>query len=275
MDSLGIRICRRMDKADFSPFWEERSAIVHSATSHFGREDSGHDVFGGMPTTAVDVINLIKAGDYRVQQMGKGFGEFSAVWAKKDPGAFADFSNDWMSLIGRWALAKVAAKSVGSMLSSALAGGATGGLSGGAAAQQAHDGLVKALRQGGADAPIHRGDFDDLLARIYAAGGSVDIAHASPLTPTLGAIVTSPGTAVPQALREIEDIPSQLGRGLGLPDPFAGFKSLEDVLKWLKAHQTELMIGAVAVGGLMLLGVLFTAVKAAPLALKGATMGAL
>lgn len=280
VSSLGARICHRLDAAaplggraspilaGLSPesaLREERLAVVHAVTSSFGY---GGSDFGGMPVSAVDVVNLVKAGDYRMAAMSKGYGDFTAAWVKKDPGAYADFTNDWMALINRWAAAKVAAKSP------TLSYVASGGMAGGGA----YDGLARALRQGGPSAPVRRGDYDDLLARIFAAGGVVDITHGGPETPTLGQIITSPATAIPQALHEVGEIPSEVRKKLGLPDlpdPLAGFRSLEDVLKWVKAHQTELVVGVVMVGGLVVFGALLTALKAAPLALKGASMGVL
>jgi hypothetical protein len=247
MDSLGIRICRRLDMASpSSPFggFEEGLAIVHPVTSRFGMS---------MPVGVVDVINLIKSGDYRVAQMGKGFGEFSATWAKKDPAAFADFSNDYMGLVGRWARAKVAAKSTSAMISQALGSGLTGGLAGGTAA---YEGLARALKQGGESAALQRGDFEDLVSRLTKAGGLIDLSQLPHDTFSPAAAVQAVGNALPQ-------LPA---------NPFA---SLEEVFKWMKDHQHELVLAGMAIGGLMLFGVVLTAIKAAPLVLKGATAGVL
>ena len=245
MDSLGIRICRRMDLTASLPSWEERPVIVHAVTSRFG----------GM-AGAADMVNLLKSGDYGIAQLGKAYGDFTGAWLAKDPAGYADFTNDWMSLQARWARARVAAKSTGSVLSTGLVSGLTGGLAGGGLA---YDGLFKALHQGGEGSAVQRGDFNDLVQRLTKAGGHVDLAD-------MPHGVITPASVANAAVGMVPKMPD-------LPDN--PFKSLEDVFKWLKDHQHELMLAGLAVGGLMLLGLVFTAVKAVPLALKGATAGVL
>jgi hypothetical protein len=239
----------------------ERTAVFRPARKRDDRFGMPVGARFGLPLD--DLKQAIQASDYRIEQLGKSFGEFSATWAAKDPQGFADFLNDKTALEMRYGAAKANAKSLATMAKSA----ATGGLGIGDVVAQ----IYAALKQH--PGVVSRGDYDDLVERLAAAKGSpvgsaVDLAKMPQPFKTVGDKVfaaTAPYDPLSMLTR------AQVPKGpVGEP--------IEDwlrVFEWLKAHQKEVMIGAAVVGGFLVLGALAGAVKAAPIVLRTATAGVL
>jgi len=227
---------------------EESLAIVHPATARFG---------GPFEVASGDLSQAIRATDQRIAQLGKAFGDYSGAWAKKDPGGFADFSNDWMALLARYGAAKASAQSIGT----GLVTGLTGGLSSGGAV----DRIYASIKQ--VPGKVSRGDFDDLVERLRAQGVKIDVVLPQPGPSALDKFyaATAPLDLLSMGTGE------QQPKGPAGPEIDAWLK----LFAWVKAHEKEIAFGVLAFGGLLIFGSLFAAAKAAPIVVRGATAGLL
>lgn len=232
---------------------EEPLAIAHVGTDTFGASSYGAGIFGGVALggpSISDTIDLMKSGDYKVSQLGKAFGDFTGTWVGKDPGGWADFSNDWLALQGRWAAAKVAAKSPALALPFADIG-------------PAYAGLLKALDS----SPIQKGDLQDLVQRIEKAGGSTNFSKMpQPKGPDLG-------LGILKATAPVDYLGMLTGQEVGKGPAGKEIDFLSKALAFWQEHKNEIMVVGMVVGGLMFLGVVTTAVHAAkaaaPILVKG------
>jgi len=239
---------------------EEPLAIRHQATDSFGVLG-----LGAGEHTLSDIIELKKSGDYRLGQLGRAFGDYTGQWVVKDPGAWADFSNDWLALQGRWAAAKAAASSP----SAALPFADTTTL---------YTGLLKALKAA-PEGTVHKGDFDDLVDRLQKAGEKVDLSQMPQPSRSLADLVLkvpdpishipSVGGAAPYSMPNVsgwEDkaqawLKANLPSLPTLPDPTGDF------IRWWRANQHVIVLGMLVASGIAVLGVTAMFVKA----VKGAT----
>jgi len=234
------------DILDDLAYWDEGGAF-----SIFGDE---------MGVEQSTTLALVKNGDDGINAMMAAFGKASSDWAKKDPSAFADFLNDFTALQLRWSGAKSALGGAGGIISGAVSAG-TAGLYSGPTGQAIHDGLIKALHQGGLDSPIHKGDFDDLAERLKKVT-TFDWKPVVKPGSTIANMIPGGIPGVPSGgLGDLVPSWAKPG-GLGLPDPTGDF------LKWFKENEHMIVIGMTLIGGLMFAGAIVGLFKAAPIGAK-------
>jgi hypothetical protein len=225
-------------------YWDEGGAF-----SIFGEDGFGVDLG--------EIQYLVKSGDDRINALTAAFGKASADWSIKDPGAFADFLNDLTALQMRWGTAKAAATGLGI---GAMAG-LTGGLTTGSPGQAAYDGLIKALKQGGNGAQVHKGDFDDLNQRLNKISGfswSPSSQPGTPLSTSLLKLVTP--------LDTVGMVKGDIAPKGVFNNPEINFlRDLHDF--WIK-NEHMIVVGLSLVGGLMFAGAIVGLFKGAPVAAK-------
>jgi hypothetical protein len=199
--------------------------------------------------TQQEVIDLYLSMDDRLAAMKKAFESFGPAWRAKDPGGFNDFINDWTALNMRYGAARAAAKSPALALPFANPA-------------PAFDGLVKAFKQGGALAPVQKGDFDDLDSRLRKAGGNVDYSQVRQPTALnlAGGLLALTRNFDPIGMIKGDIAPS--GPLAPVVDPM---KKLHDF--WIKNEHLIVMAG-LAASGLAVLGLIAGAIKALPFATK-------
>jgi hypothetical protein len=282
--ALAARIVRRLDQQalrgiaascaprpiDLDAEWHperEALAIRHRVHDDFGLTTFGEHSIG-------DLKDLLASGDARITRLGKAFGGASAAWAGRDPGGFADFSNDYLRLLARWGAAKAAAQAKIASFESLSSGGflmPSPPDAAHTAAQSEYNGLLRALKQGAPPdgAPIQKGDYDDLAQRLAKGGGKMDPSPLpQPVSKDAGAAFYT--RTAPADL---------LAMATGQEKPQGPVKDVVDPLLELyafwKKYKLEILVGGAVLGGLMLLGMVFGAAKAAPLVLKASTGGVL
>lgn len=258
--TLSSRIVSRLVQVDMA-----RTSLVVSSpeydvvTTREVGDDFGVLGLGVGEHTYLEVLDRLKSGDYELSQLGNAFGAFNVPWMTKDPAAFADFANDWMSLQGRWAAAKAVAQSPSLALPFADT-------------TSAYNGLLRALKQGAppGSAPIRKGDYDDLYQRFVKAGGHVDLSQMpQPTAPDLGRAILAATAPV--------DYWSMITGGEKPQGPAADLiHPLADLYAWWRRNEHTIVVLGMIAGGLTALGVLITLVKAAPIVARGvaATYGA-
>jgi hypothetical protein len=215
-----------------------------------------------------EITYLAHSGDERLLALANAFGAVSGSWAVKDPSGFADFLNDLTALQARWGKAKASASSLSSLAMTGGMSGLTGGLSTGSAGQSLYDGMIRALKQGGEGAQIHKGDFDDLAQRLNKfKPGSFSWTPSKQPDGTIS-------SAIIKAIQPY-DVLGMVGGSIAPQGPLAPPGGTIDLLRklhdwWLK-NEHIVVVSMLAIGGLMFVGAVFGAVKAAPVAFKVAS----
>ena len=297
MATLASRLSSRLDRLDAAKLARIkpeprllglpanlRSEIKASEGSDFGVEYE--DDIETTPGMAVDDFGLASpedisflktAGDYKITQLADAFHAFYPTWVKTDANAANVFMGDFASLQARWGMAK--AKAASSSLASGVVAGLTGGFVG---IQSVQDALTRATQQ--VPGTTTKGDFQDLVVRLAKAMGkpvadAVDLSHmpqpgrtASDVAYAAAGAITKPIDtsidAAKKAWQDMMDAIEKQKRELG-----EGIDTLAKIRKWFEDHKTVIVIGAVAVGGLLVLSTVVGMFKAAPIVLKGATGG--
>ena len=232
-------------------YWDEGGAFSIFGEDNFGVEAS-------------EIQYLVKSGDERLNALTAAFGKASTGWSAKDPGGYADFLNDLLSLQMRWDAAKANATGLRAAGLGAISG-LTGGLTTGSSGQTAYDGLLHALKQGAPPdgAPIHKGDFDDLAERLRKV-------TAFNWTPS-----SQPGTPLSSSLLKVLNPLDTLGMTRGdiapqgpLAPPGGTIDILHKLYKFWMEHEHEIVVGGMLIGGLMFAGAIVGLFKAAPIAMR-------
>jgi hypothetical protein len=248
---LGGRLLVRLAAMEASRPRGARAPGVGGGNAAFGVDVVDVEAsFEGEHSTA-DVADLIKSGQYRIDQIGKAYVAITPTWLAKDPKGYGDFTADWTALQARWVAAKTKALTATST-SSMVAGGMTYGLVG-TSVDDAWTALLKAMKQGGDGAQVQKGDLDDLDRRLTAAGGRVDYSQMPQPHPDAGL--------------------EFLKNTAWVPNPEKVEKQAEDWMAWLQKNQKLVMMVGLGVVGLVFFGLLASAVKALPVAAKVATAG--
>jgi hypothetical protein len=232
-------------------------------------EGGAFSIFGDdMGVEQSSILALVKSGDEGLNALTAAYGRASVGWMAKDPSAHSDFLNDLLALQMRWGAAKSALGGAGGIVSGIMSAG-TAGLYAGQTGQAIYDNLYKALHQGGKDAPLHKGDFNDLSERLK----KVTTFDWKPSTDSGGALSTIQsmipgGSSIPGVPGGLSGLIPDWAKpgGLGLPDPTG------DLLKWWRQNEHFVVIAITVIGGLMLAGVLVGLVKGAPIAAKMAAV---
>ena len=121
-----------------------------------------------------EVSDLLNVWDARILQLQDQANAYYDTWEKKDAAGHADWMKDWDALVARWAPAKDHAKTI--IL-------ATPHMQDYTPAENVWQELLNALAPG-QTGHINKGDFDDLSARMTAAGKPAVYTGAANAQPT-------------------------------------------------------------------------------------------
>jgi len=235
----------------------EPVAIRHRGESQFGLTLLGAN-------SIADLQNLMANYASRMQSLSTAYAAASGAWSQKDQAAFVDWTNDWTNLQNRYntalntANSEVTAAQVNPLPNTEIA------------AQSGYDALVKAFRQcyPPDGCPQAKGDYEDLAARLTAAAQT--LGTPAPVYTTVQPTVAQEGIggAIYTALAPADAVAMATGQ----TQPPAGPDGLSWPA-WIAAHQQLLLIGGLAVGGLILLGALMPVLKLAGAGAQGVSAG--
>lgn len=187
--------------------------------------------------SVAELKDFIRIRDDLQTKLGNAFAAYSPTWVQKDPNAFVDWSNDWAALQGRYAKARANAEKV---IEAAKFAPVSDTL---IPAQGAFDSVLHAVKQSAPPdgGPVTKGDFDDLVSRLAAAGGDTSSIVALQPTPGLDADLNAMNNPVVQA-----------GANAGADVVSAAQKAAAAAKAAATSPWTK--VGLVALGGFALLG---------------------
>jgi hypothetical protein len=215
-----------------------------------------------------DLQDLLTSVRYRMTQMATALGQVDPSKVK-DPKAFAALMVDAGNLKNRVSRADAGAAAAVANTPSVTAAVTP--------AQNWYDALVKAMKQGypPAAAQIQRGDYDDIVNRIWQVGGvRVDTSQ-----------MPQPRTADPDQRFMQYTLPVQQGVDAAVAAAKAAAEELErekkdagkafDLLHWMREHETELLVVGGVISALWLYSIFMVWKAAVPFVLPVARRAAL
>jgi hypothetical protein len=244
VETIAQRIVRRAADSGASALGAAVAPIEPMAIVHPVVDDFGTGLFGDhSPNDVQDSINLF---DARMAALGQSYARLAPAWSQRDLAGMSLWTADWNGLQQRYAAARASAQS------------ATIPIIGAFSANSAYDALLKAVKQCAPPdgCPPSRGDLDDLVMRLVAAGGQ-NVSPSRLPTPTSTdldmAMYTNPAfqaaaNAGQGAAGVIDDLARTAAGAAGAA------KEGLDFVAWLSSHKTLLLVVGGSVLGLMVLG---------------------
>ena len=211
----------------FDPFLSDYRPNPRVSRDAIFGEIAGHK-------SAADLQDFLTSVRYRIQQMAAALGQVNPALVK-DPKAFAALMVDAGNLKTRVSQADAnATKFLGAIVTPPAY----------TPAQDPYDALLRAIRQNAPPdgAPLKRGDLDDVINRIKQVGGvSVDLSQ-MPQPRAVDPDRTFVTTTAPIA-HAVDAASKEAGKELDW---------MEDVYRFVKDHQTEILVLSVVAGGFFL-----------------------
>ena len=119
--------------------------------------------------TVAELKDLLAAKDYTVGQLDRAYADFAPSWVNRDPQGFTDWTSDWNALHRRYESARASAQRAIDLAKVNVLGDSL------IVADVEYHGMLTALKQ--VDGTITKGDLQELVNRITAAGKAPDLSQ--------------------------------------------------------------------------------------------------